>query len=772
MTSLFSDVEEKKRQPLTDLQADYCIDTSYSTQGAVLTSEKHSAQNMSKYLKQNRIIGWDSTAHYANSFNELDVRGCTEPATFVPLINKSNCLIVYTDGLIGQQSMNELENKVSTALDDIPIIVVFALQYFEISIDIMQSSINMSVPEAFLRLSNNVMILISNGPQHKILMNKGCFSKFESIKLFGDTVLDNLPDFDLENLNEVTVMESLLSHQILLDGFDSPLNLNVLYLSNDVPTEVLESLCNRMHLPRINLDMMHALLVRLNQNMTENPELQVIRDQLSEISVSDKAGTDDHKNLIKSYNLIRSQKNTGGDKKKLRAIADFLAIIADYRANNTSIVLGSNRANRATVFNNNELDYLGTCSQIECNIMMDIGDACVLIKVPDNVEFLKEFTTDYAMESPFEFGTWLANLLTPGIFCYDFAKDMKTNPHTRDNVLGFIPLSENPAVIMKHMSKLFGGNRELWHMVRGYISMMVYACDKEWMDEKVIFPSLKGLISNYNATVDLKGGSEKVPLEQAFANVLKNYSVCLRDRTPNDVRAIMKIVKSLLPEIKFEEEKINGMIDVIDVFLNLLNLHKKNEDMTKYVMEVDDYGHYVRYNTGLQGLISQIFWRDINGDYRKFKLQIAIDTALNHNVFGKSLKKAFTGKEFDDSILEIALDEPTGIHVGEEKYDKWDLNGINELTCTYCGKKFQSTLDKYCHLQQELGQHFYNGHLAVKHAIDELTINSSNKDIFTKAKNLLFCRYGKKAGFLHTQRCKVRLLQFIKKFKKVNELKN
>jgi hypothetical protein len=499
--------------------------------------------------------------------------------------------------------------------------------------------------------------------------------------------------------------------------------------------------------------------------MNENTLLQSVRDQLSEIGTTDRAGTQEHKDLITRYNLIRSQKNTDTNKETLRVIGNFLKMIADYRFNNTSIVLGSNRANRAVIFDSEDLDNFGTCVQIECPIMMDTGTACILLKAPENADFLVNFTSDYAMESPFEFGTWMVNLLTPGIFCHDIAKDMDTNPYSRQEVLGFIPLSEDPVVIMKHMSKLFGGNRELWHMVRGYISMMVHACEKEWMDEKIILPYMAKLFANYNATIDLKGGSKKVSLDKALANVLKNYSVCLRDRTPNDVRAIILIVEKVLPECKFNKKKINGMIHVVEVFLRLLNLHKKNENMTKYVMDVDDYEHYVRYKGGIEGLIAQIFWRDVNGEYRKLKLQIAIDKALNHKKFGVELRKAFIGEIIDDSVLEIALPEPVGLHVKDEKYGKWTPDGISELICTFCGQEFRDTMHKLNHIRSELGQHYYNGHLAVKHAISELGIDASERDLFIKAKKLLYSRYGPKSGFLYTQRCKYRLISFITKFK-------
>ena len=87
--------------------------------------------------------------------------------------------------------------------------------------------------------------------------------------------------------------------------------------------------------------------------------------------------------------------------------------------------------------------------------------------------------------------------------------------------------------------------------------MIVHACDKEWMNKDAVVESVTKLFKNYNATIDLKGGSEKVPLEKAFKNVLTNFSTCLRDRTYNDVNAIIKISKVVLPDFKFERNSIN-----------------------------------------------------------------------------------------------------------------------------------------------------------------------------------------------------------------------
>lgn len=398
-------------------------------------------------------------------------------------------------------------------------------------------------------------------------------------------------------------------------------------------------------------------------------------------------------------------------------------------------------------------------------------DACVLIKVPSKANFIEEYTSDYAMESPFEFGTWLIDLVTPGLYCREIAETLKSNPMTREPILGYLPLSDNPAVVMKHMSKLFGANKELWHFVRGYISMMIHVCDKSWADRTKILSSITRLFNNYNATLDLKGGSDKVPLKQAFEYVLTNYSTCMRDRTKGDNLAIIKITKTLFPNFVFQENVIIGMSNTIGVFASLLNKHKQCENMIKYVMNVDDYDHYVSYIGGLEGLIAQLFWHDINGEYRSMKLQIAIDKALNNKKFGNELKKAMRGEPINNDILECALEEPTSdknIHFEEPKFMSWTSEGLPELQCVYCGHNFLDTWHKLQHLKREFGEHFYNGHLACKHALEDIGYNASEKELFKLAKEKLYKSYGDKCKALHTKRCKNKLLFFINNFKTIH----
>jgi hypothetical protein len=282
---------------------------------------------------------------------------------------------------------------------------------------------------------------------------------------------------------------------------------------------------------------------------------------------------------------------------------------------------------------------------------------------------------------------------------------------------------------------------------------------------------LTNLCKAYSVNRDLKSEITKLPLYDAFKYVIENYSTCLRDRSYNDINAILNITKLIHPEyIIVNEQKIINIAKICKEFMILLNKHKQHENMMQYVMKVDEYGHYITYKKGLKGLIAQILWHDIEGKYKLLKLQMAIDTALKDKYYGVELKKLFNGEsEFDESKLECALPEPTGTHFGKENYCTEQLypNGsiFPDTKCIYCGQEFYETQLKLKHLKSELGKHFYNGNYAVKQVITIHGKYNDDVEIFKLVKEKLYKWYGQHSKFLHTQRAKTKLLEFIAKYK-------
>lgn len=776
-TNFFSNVKTATAK-ITDAQADYCIDVSGSTSGSILRLEKMSAEQLMDYIPMRKLIGWDSSAKQLENIDQLYSGGWTDPQVIVPHIRDAKFVVLYTDGCIKEKEMQEFTVEMTIKIKDVPIIVVFTMAPVyttEHTVADLQKQVNMSIPEACLTLSSNVCLVVNISGDHRVLMRKGCFNMYAQPKLENDTKLKDLPIFDMTMLNKANIA-SLPAGMVWLDTFDKPLVLEKLYAAERIPDEILGKLCNRAYFPNLDLDRMHVLLCKMQLVLTENPKLVELRKKLSEIAVSDLAGGEEHKKLIQDYNVLRREGHHVTKTRTLQLINRFQSELADYRIDKTSFVLGSNRANRAAIIDNADLDNLGECVQIEeCPIYLQEGDACILLKATDKetnkAEAMKEFTSDYAMEAPFEFGTWLTQCMTPGVFCAEIAKSLDQNPYTREPVLGFLPLSKDPLVVMRHMCKMFAGNREMWHMLRGYISMVVHAMDKEWINSEIMLEHLCVLFDNYNTTLDLKGGghqgwgvggTEKVPLKQAFQNVLTNYSVCLRDRFPDDVRAIISIAEKVMPELHFEKTEILGMANVVEAFSVMLRKHKQHEDMRPYLMEVDDYDHYLCSKTDVQALVAHIFWRD---DYTGLKLQLAVDRALTDRKFGSQLKNAFVGKAIDESIFTVACKEPTGVHFSDEKYNVWTRDGLLKSQCIFCGERFVDANQKNSHMRKAYGAHFYNGHLTVLETMTELGSAQDSKTLFKEVKKRLFRKYGEQAGFLHTQHCKKRMLQMIETMK-------
>jgi hypothetical protein len=337
------------------------------------------------------------------------------------------------------------------------------------------------------------------------------------------------------------------------------------------------------------------------------------------------------------------------------------------------------------------------------------------------------------------------------------------NPYTRKPVLGFLPLSTDPAIVMRHISKMFGGNREMWHFARGFISMIAYAAEYEWMRDYV--PLLRTCTikycEKYHTTFDLKGssGTDKVPFVVALKNVLTNYPTCLRDRSRADVYAIMKVARFIMPDFDFPEDKIVGMINVVGDFQILLDEHKKGVDMTKYVMHFDELGHCAGYLEGCKAVIARLLWHDDFGMYKQLKLQNAVDASFKDPQFGRMIADLFSGRPIDYSSF--AFPEPEGLHFGIPDYG---TTMLPDLICVFCGATFDTLGDKRYHLSVFMKGHYYDGQKASHDAVTALGKSAPVPDIFAFAKNLLFKKYHKYAPFLHTQRCKNVLLRFIQKF--------
>lgn len=309
---------------LSDLTAEYYIDTSGSTTGSILQYEKISAAKMLQVIKGTHIVAWNDEATKVNSLNEMYSDGGTYPSCFVNMIAATNkCLVVYTDGEICVDDMRSFKSKMVGKVNEVPVIIVFAVSEFSMAIADMERIINMSIPEAFLSLSNDVVILVTANGDHRVLMTKGCFNKLHSIPLEMSTLLSELPPFDPIQLKEI-VVTAVPANLIRLKNVDDFVDMNVLYTQEALPLEVLEGLTDRTLIPRLDLPRLQASLMQMNRKLSENAELDAIRKQLYEIAASEKVGSEEHRLLADKYNELKRRKREDMDTRKLRAINNIL----------------------------------------------------------------------------------------------------------------------------------------------------------------------------------------------------------------------------------------------------------------------------------------------------------------------------------------------------------------------------------------------------------------------------------------------------------------
>lgn len=793
-SSLFASTSAGGGTPLSSLKATYAIDCSGSTQGEILRREIMSAAMLMPFVAHAQTIGWNSVARRIASVGELRGEGGTYPSCIVPYLQGAQCLVLYTDGQIGVPEMEEFQRQMMR-LPPLPIIIVFTMAsnytLESSTIAMLHAQVNMSIPEACLKLSNDVCIAVNAEGAHKVLMAKGAFNVFGKLpQLQPEMLLSALVDFDMTLLKGDTVCFRVLpSGQINLNGFSSPLILESLYASEDAPYAVLEALCDRVYFPKLDMTRMQAMLSRRLRALNENKEVDQLREELAKVAVdANKAGGEEHRALVARLReaIQRRGKQTDGDLVKFRTLLQrFLQMLAEYAVDRTSIALGSNRAMRAKQIDPTEFEEIASeqCATVpECPIFLQSGAACVLLQLPSlpqqpSKETVVEFcTSDNSMEGPFNFGRLLYKYgcVTRGLYCVDFARQTRQNPFSRAPIAGFVPLSNDPAVVMRFMSRLFGDSRELWHMVRAYIGMMTMHCLRdEWAMRDVVVPHLRALCDKYDCTYNLKGNTEdRRPLRACFEYVTQNYGACLRDRLPDDSRTILAIVDLLYPTHAYERRKVLTMLEVVDRFSRLLAQYKKDDcpSMLRYIIDVDEFEHCVKERLTIDSLIARILWYDSRSSrpqYRGLKLQLAIETAMQDRKFGSLLSKAFSGVacDMDCEAMRVALPEPSGDHFGEEKFGQWTEEGRPKQQCVYCGQKFQSSKEMYAHLREAYGKHNYNGQRDVLRAIQFYGVAESEQTLFKAAKQLLYRRYGEQCFALHTQRCKKMLLHFIRQFK-------
>jgi hypothetical protein len=600
-------------------------------------------------------------------------------------------------------------------------------------------------------------------------------------------------------------------------------------------TNIVTQLSARIMLPRVNTTKFQSLLVRLQRAASTDERsiaLVELRKKLATIAVDPaRKGSDEHRALLTEYNALRAGSSSSGGAASSssssaapsssslfalrRAITAALSAIASYNADATAIVLGSNRANRATIVTDDQLNEVGDCVQVEeCPIFLCSGPACILLRAPrlgveqmppapaagfdaplgsgkdklqeqaapaqppapeklliDGMSLEQYCSTDEHMENPFAFGAFLAQCFTPGVYCQEFASEASTNPLTRDRVIGWVPLSKDPLVLLRHLSRIFVARRELWHLVRGWVAAVAaHLSTEQWASVAPLREHILAVCANYPTNDNLKGADEnvkKVPLLAAVRNVLTNYATCLRDRTEADIRAICTVSDVLQPEFVYDRVAVASLARLVQTFARLLAAHKRQEPMLHVLLPVDPVDQFPvgRVNATLEGLIAYLFY-STGEKFRGLRLQDAVDQAMLDAKFGPALLRAFTTGEIEEAVFsELQFREPPqdDVHFQElpdaEKFPSWTAQGRSATICNYCGVQ----CDPVKHSEEVFGPWFFSGQRVVIVALETLGADAPEMEVFRLAVQRLRRRMGELNMMVHSQFVRKRLWYFVRK---------
>jgi hypothetical protein len=845
------------------IRATFCIDTSGSTSGQIMQAQIRSATELAQTVGVAKIYGWGTQAAVVGSMSALTSNGGgTSPQSLIAPLRSDGAvqmMVLYTDGEVGVSDMEAFRVGLQQ-FPAMPAIVVLTLgSRFQTSslVESLSSQVSMSVPEGLLSLANHALILLNlvNEPgNHRVLMSSGEFARhFPALELRNDMPLSELRSFkfgwlsvirlrtlpvgcvQLPNVPKLVDLDKLLGAGTLsVDEWSAQLSDPA---SVALITNIVTQLSARIMLPRVNSSRFQSFLVRLQRAASTDERsvaLGELRKKLAIIAVDPVLkGSDEHRSLLAQYNALRGG-GGGGDNGAAaasssssssssslvalrRAITAALSAIASYNADATAIVLGSNRANRASVVTDEQLNEVGDCVQVEeCPIFLCSGPACILLRAPrfgveqvppapaaafdaplgsgkdklqdppvplaappveklliDGMPLEQYCSTDENMENPFAFGAFLAQCFTPGVYCQEFACEAAMNPLTRDRVIGWVPLSKDPLVLLRHLSRIFVARRELWHLVRGWVAAVAaHLSTEQWASVAPLREHILAVCANYPTNDNLKGADEtvkKVPLLAAVRNVLTNYATCLRDRTEADIRAICTVSDVLQPEFAYDRVAVASLARLVQTFARLLAAHKRQEPMLHVLLPVDPVDEFPvgRVNATLEGLIAYLFF-STGEKFRGLRLQDAVDQAMLDAKFGPALLRAFTTGEVDQAVFsDVQFREPPqdDLHFQElpdaERFSNWTASGRSATVCAYCGRGG----DPVKHSEEVFGPWFFSGQRVVIVAFETLGADATELAVFQLAVQRLRRRMGELNMLVHSQFVRKRLWYFVRKLK-------
>jgi hypothetical protein len=760
------------------------VDVSGSTSGLFHGSSINVFQgminNITKYLGSfsPRYYAWsDGLKDYGNDVKAIKLLGGGTDLSVVFKIpgafSSKYHHIIYTDGEISQYVVDNFV-RASNGISVDMIVVILVVTDDRKTLLEHQRSVNMSVVEPLMRLTSHLVVCITGRENVlHVLLKQGC-PNVPAASYTDNTKLHELPPFDFGMMTDLAIIPS---NVVILED-NTYFNLDILSdikASAELPADLFQKLMYRSIVPKLNRQAISDILkfVQVQQHKAQLEidakalaDAQALAEQnaigSAEITASIASiepasmTVDDLRNVIMTR--IKNKKNSLLKKKKddvssplcgvITALQNLLAAISAYSANTASFtVTGSNRANAAAEFdsiafiNAFQSDECAYLPQIECNIMLTPLCCAILLNYDvDDVAFIKKFTSDEAMQNPFEYGAMLANYVTPGVFSGCAIEGLiathSGHPLTRQPISeSYLPLTHNLEVIKAHMAQFFAGGKNLHHLIFAYIGALSQLCKIEmYASHHDMICSIISTISNgsYRTYADLSQivtSHGKVSITDAFTISSTQTNACAYFMAHSYMNSkifvdIAFILSAGRKHLQAQEQLYmhRRALETVNYFRKMFYQLKSHE------MHIIDY----RFNLDASCMLAfelytnrdQYISKTLSDAWRYF--------VQNKSKYSRSVQTFITSDQFNIDCIKC-LPPSTSIHDGniQELMIRKGYTQLPHDICIYCDEKFpyaNGTADQVSqHIREKTKGYYIPAHLYTRKILRSMI--AKNDDI-------------------------------------------
>lgn len=618
----------KNEYSISDVLIPVYIDCSGSTGTktkygkTIFTHEEEFAKNL-----KHANVYWDTTV----KFQCNGPMGGTQPGCIFndsrskDMFEKSDIIMLMTDGEIDQRSVTEFSNRLNGYLNKALYVCVIVGRERK---DLLDLNISVIAP---MMLSANCLCLYYDGDNNKayVIGSKGFIT--ETYK--NPTSQNNLQEFNMDvfkNIKYETTnvpsgyivlsetqdyyravkTENLLIESNLLLLTESELETVIKHCVVANTMDKLRSLVSKLRNQEIgnvsskikeNFPFKYCILRDdiINQmvkaydisNIEEQKKLKLELDEIKELARDEEV----------KWMVYRKQ-NLDVIRKKWDTVRNIMSSFENtsnkYSLNNYNF--SSNRAKRAELVDNSDmeeyeniLDYENS-PEIYCVIHMDNGPLVLWLKQYNDIEYT---TNDFCMNFPLAHFPKLSSCLVSNSVCGHCAPcylKYKNESIYREPIDGYIPVNwegrNNIKFSFKVLCEIFGGNKMLSHLKMLLLSI-VDDFEGKWLEHKHQKYIIDQLLNNIVSTDTLSEEGNKTKLINCIAIVSENEQNLLRQ----PLSAVLRILKFAALYTNKSKQQILCMLQkrfayyMIEMYCNLIkysnNVSSSSEDIERIIFE-------------------------------------------------------------------------------------------------------------------------------------------------------------------------------------------